>query len=241
MLKNCLLATLVLIGCFTGCGKEDLPTAGGDRIKTIVRYMNGYSESATFFSYDQQGRLVTIRDSVAGGLLHQNLEYDATGRLVKLAYPPYTHHFYYDQDNRIVKKLFVSQLAGAQAFKNTYAYDTQGRLVADSSFNEESGPLQNYRTFTYDGAGNVIEKKNFDANHTFTGSEVYAYDRNPNYLQPAHYFSYGGEYALSKNNRIASPNTQGTVQHDYYSNGLPRKTTYTSGDGRFAVHEYYYE
>lgn len=131
-------------------------------VTKIVECLSGANEAETAFTYDADGRLLTVQD--AGGSISAQT-YDAAGNIASVTDAMGgTTSYSYDSMNR------VTEVVNAIGAKNSYTYNGEG-LLAES---RNAGGSRT--TYEYDAAGRIIRQKDQE------GAITYTYDKNGNVL-----------------------------------------------------------
>jgi YD repeat-containing protein len=234
---------------FFSCQKDN-SSSQGDRLKTI-RIKVGDSLFYRSFQYDGQNKLISILDSNNNGFKRNFIiSYDAQGKLSQVSEGATIYTFEFDSKGRIIKKLV--NLAGQQAtdVANTYSYDINGKVVADSVYSYWTKNVYSIASYSYDQSGNVTESRTLDKSSGDVMAQVQCtYDNHPNPLGGKavliYLLSSGYELPAGKNNLLKETYQDGTTvnySYEYYSNGLPKKSSFLdNSDPLITYIDYYYE
>ncbi|MBD5539839.1 MAG: PKD domain-containing protein, partial [Lachnospiraceae bacterium] len=145
------------LGNMTACSYDK---AGN--ITKIVECLNGTEEAETAFTYDADGRLLTVKDA-EGSVSAQT--YDATGNVTSVTDAMGgTTSYSYDSMNR------VTEVVNAIGAKNSYTYNGEGLLT------ESRNAGGSKTTYEYDVVGRIVKQKDKE------GTITYTYDKNGNVL-----------------------------------------------------------
>ncbi len=132
------------------------------------------SDTVREYSYDDQGRVSTIRDHYAftgsGSCLEKSYTYDDFGRVTSMAYRGGSGHndireayiYTYDRNNNIKSERIVSDYdkddsGTGRDITKAYTYDTAGRLTEtrETESSDETAGAE-ITSYTYDKAGNRL-------------------------------------------------------------------------------------
>ena len=132
------------------------------------------SDTVREYSYDDQGRVSTIRDHYAftgsGSYLEKSYTYDDFGRVTSMAYRGGSGHddireayvYTYDRNNNIKSERIVSDYDKDDSgtgidITRVYTYDTAGRLTETRETDNSDGTAgTGITSYTYDKAGNRL-------------------------------------------------------------------------------------
>ncbi|MFR2877379.1 MAG: RHS repeat-associated core domain-containing protein [Anaerovoracaceae bacterium] len=145
------------------------------------------SDTVREYSYDDQGRVSTIRDHYAftgsGSYLEKSYTYDDFGRVTSMAYRGGSGHddireayvYTYDRNNNIKSERIVSDyernaLDEETDITRTYTYDAAGRLIRTGERDNAGAEAATVRTYTYDKVGNRLTETE--------GNKTVEYDYN---------------------------------------------------------------
>jgi hypothetical protein len=243
----CLLALAI---SWLGCAKSgDDATGSGRLVKIATTVVDSVGNDNApramayqFFSYDNNGRLASIRDSSSPGARFtyygpvayplgkgdEKFQYNSKGELVKLSRDSLVYNA---KSQAIQKYRRVISPTSAYTLINTYTYDTQGRLLTDSGYTTDYTYtpfllITDYYIFTYDAAGNIVKADQsivwpLGSATRITTSYTKSYDtkRNPfESMGIAAYTLYRQWHLIGSNNVV---NTG--YSYEYYPNGLIKK------------------
>jgi len=205
------------------------------------------SISYTIYQYDDQHHLTSIQDSNNNGHKRRfDIFYDGQGKLLKVTQDGNVFTFEFDDKGRINKKIGSHASGSGSSIQNTYKYDVAGRVLADSMYSYWAQT----NSYSYDQNNNVTEAKFTKNSFGATLGQLHStYDNHLNPLSETgsvlYIVSVGYELPIGKNYLVKAANDDGTIVNfifEYYSNGLPKKSTeHISNDDLITYTEYYYE
>ena len=168
---------------------EDYEKKNGSWELTKIKAKTGglLSDTVREYSYDDQGRVSTIRDHYAftgnGSYLEKSYTYDDFGRVTSMAYRGGSGHndireayvYTYDRNNNIKSERIVSDyernaLDEETDITRTYTYDAAGRLIRTGEHDNAGAEAATVRTNTYDKVGNRLTETE--------GNKTVEYDYN---------------------------------------------------------------
>jgi len=244
-----LVAGLIILA-FSSCKKEGSSNSTGTVLKMIKRTERD-SIFYRIFQYDNQQRLTSILDSNNNGNKRRfDIFYDSQGKLFKVTEDGNLFTFEFDDKGRIIKKIGLYSGQAQSSIQNTYKYDINGRVIADSMYSYWTQTVYSTISYSYDQNNNVTEAKFTKNSFGATLGQLHStYDNHLNPLSETgsilYILSGGYELPTGKNNLVKAANDDGTIVNfifEYYSNGLPKKSTeHISNDDLITYTEYYYE
>jgi YD repeat-containing protein len=217
---------LIALG-FVACRKNpDLnpPSPQPDVQSKLFRIKTG--NSFTTFTYNGEGKLTGIADSIAGGTYpstHTKLEYNGA-RLVKTTYGHMTYQYEYPDNNTVVVN--TGSLSNPVLDKDVFRYEGN-RLVEHIRYYAPGNEPNLRHVYTYNSAGNVEKEEEFaydpqarQWNKIATGISTYDDKENgTTWLEERQYFFMEPNKARLKNNPVKTewylPNNQLLRTHRY--------------------------
>ena len=148
------------------------------------------SDTVREYSYDDQGRVSTIRDHYAftgsGSYLEKSYTYDDFGRVTSMAYRGGSGHndireayvYTYDRNNNIKSERIVSDYdkddsGTGRDITRVYTYDTAGRLTETRETDNSDGTAGTGITlYTYDKAGNRLTETKYGSTTSYSYNDL---------------------------------------------------------------------
>jgi RHS repeat-associated protein len=158
-----------------------------DGLPTRIVDQEGNRQQA---AYDNEGRALRRIDGAGNTTSFvyddSNATFASSAKPVRIAYPTFVRHLYYDTMQRVVRT--VDEMDGATRYERRYGYDAAGNLT---SMTDAQGRTTRFQydaldrlTATVDSAGGVVTRSYDDRNNLIriqdanNGTTRYAYDRN---------------------------------------------------------------
>lgn len=140
-------------------------------------YTDGVLDTATEYSYDDQGRQIKVVTSDSDGKVYTTLSYgyDEKGNLISyiIETPAYTtkqEHCYNDKNKRIETKMYHNEELSGYI---EYTWEENTCYINQYDPNNE---LLSKNITTYDEAGNIISEESYDARDVFKQRTCYEYE-----------------------------------------------------------------
>jgi hypothetical protein len=218
---------LLLILGYTACRKpDDVRQPITQPVEQSKLRQIKTDDTFTTFHYNNDGKLVAVVDSLAGGTypaIRTTLEY-SQGRLTKTTYGYMTYQYEYPDNNTVVVK--TGSLSNPVLDRDVFKYNGN-RLVEHIRYYAPDNEPNLRHVFTYDAAGNVEKEEEFVYDPQASqwrkiATGIFTYDDKENtstWLEERLYFFIERNKFRMKNNPVKTewylPNNQLLRTHRY--------------------------